>query len=200
MKRNKTPNHSKIVHIQGVGEVQLQRSRRAKHICLSVRPFKGVRIAVPWNVSYQEAMEVAQDKADWLIKHLQRAAHIEKAADAFNRQAPINRAVARNIIVDRLNELARLHGFTYNKVFVRNQKTRWGSCSSRNNISLNANLIRLPAQLLDYTILHELVHTRIKDHSPRFWEMLGKCVDNPRQVDAQLNRFGPMLLSPGNKA
>lgn len=196
MRRNKTPNHSKIVHIQGVGEVQLQRSRRAKHICLSVRPFKGVRIAVPWNVSYQEAMDVAQDKADWLIKHLQRVARIEKAADAFNRQAPINRAVARNIIVDRLNELARLHGFTYNKVFVRNQKTRWGSCSSRNNISLNMNLIRLPGELLDYTILHELVHTRIKDHSPRFWEELEKYVPQPRKVDKQLNRFGPMLLYP----
>lgn len=196
MKRNKTTNHSKIVHIQGVGKVQLQRSRRARHICLTVRPFKGVRIAVPWNVSYQEAMEVAQDKADWLIKHLQRVAHIEKAADAFHRQAPINRAVARNIIVDRLNELARLHGFTYNKVFVRNQKTRWGSCSSRNNISLNVNLIRLPAELLDYTILHELVHTRIKDHSPRFWEELEKYVPRPRKVDKQLNRFGPMLLYP----
>ncbi|MGD9368693.1 MAG: M48 family metallopeptidase [Desulfobacteraceae bacterium] len=196
MKRNNTTSPSKIVHIQGVGDVQLQRSRRAKHICLSVRPFKGVRIAVPWHVSYQEAMEVVQDKADWLIKHLQRVAHIEKAADAFHRQAPINRAVARNIIVDRLNELARRHGFTYNKVFVRNQKTRWGSCSSCNNISLNVNLIRLPAELLDYTILHELVHTRIKDHSPWFWEELAKYVSQPRKVDKQLNRFGPMLLYP----
>lgn len=196
MKRNNTTSHSKIVHIQGVGDVQLQRSRRAKHICLSVRPFKGVRIAVPWHVSYQEAMEVVQDKADWLIKHLQRVAHIEKAADVFHRQAPINRAVARNIIVDRLNELARRHGFIFNKVFVRNQKTRWGSCSSRNNISLNVNLIRLPAELMDYTILHELVHTRIKDHSPHFWEELSKYVSQPRKVDKQLNQFGPMLLYP----
>jgi predicted metal-dependent hydrolase len=194
MMPGKTPNHCKIVHIQGVGKVRLQRSRRAKHICLSIRPFKGVRIAVPWNVCYGQAMKVAQDKADWLIKHMQRAAHIEKAAHAFHRQTPINRAEARNIIVQRLNELARRHGFTYNKVFVRNQKTRWGSCSSRNNISLNMNLIRLPAQLMDYTILHELVHTRIKDHSPRFWQALEKYVPRPKSVDSQLDQFGPMLL------
>ena len=194
MKSVKVPKVSKTVNISGVGEVQLQRSRRAKHICLSVRPFKGVRITVPWNVSYQEAIGVAEEKADWLARQLQRAAHLEKEADAFNRQPPINRAVARNVIVDRLAKLSRRHGFSYNKVFVRNQKTRWGSCSADNNISLNVNLIRLPTELMDYTILHELVHTRIKDHGPGFWAELEKYVDRPRVVDERLNQYGPMLL------
>lgn len=189
---------SKTVHIKGVGKVQLQRSRRAKHICLSVRPFKGVRIAVPWNVSYKQAMAVAHEKVDWLNKHLERAALIEKEASHFNQLAPINRAVARNIIGDRLDELARRHGFAYNKVFVRSQRTRWGSCSGQNNINLNVNIIRLPCELMDYIILHELVHTRIKDHSPRFWKMLGQYVDDPKRVDQQLNQYGPMLLSTAN--
>lgn len=186
---------SKIVHIKGVGKVHLERSRRAKHISLSVRPFKGVRVAVPCNVSYKRALVVAREKADWLAKHLERVAVVEKKANEFNRLSPINRAVARNIIVHRLDELAHRHGFIYNKVFVRNQKTRWGSCSSHNNINLNVNLIRLPAELIDYIIFHELVHTRIKDHSPQFWKELGKYVANPRKVDQQLNHYGPMLLS-----
>ena len=188
----------KIVNIEGVGEVQMQRSRRAKHICLSVRPFKGVRIAVPWNVSYKEALAVAQEKVDWLAEHLKRAAQVEEEANGYNHMIPINRAVARNVIVDRLEELARRNGFTYNKVFVRNQKTRWGSCSADNNINLNVNLIRLPAELMDYTILHELVHTRIKDHSTRFWKELGKYVADPGKVDQELNQYGPMLLSIAN--
>ncbi len=186
--------HSRTIHIDGVGDVQLHRSRRAKHICLSVRPFKGVRIAVPWNVSYQEAIGVAEEKADWLVKQLQRSARLEEEADTFHRQPPINRAVARNVLVDRLEELALRHGFAYNKVFVRNQKTRWGSCSANNNINLNVNLIRLPADLRDYTILHELVHTRIKNHGPRFWKELEKYIERPREVDKRLNRYGPMLL------
>jgi len=194
MKKSTVHGKSKTIHIEGVGQVQLHRSRRAKHICLSVRPYKGVRIAVPWNVSYNEAIGVAEEKADWLAKQLQRSARLEKEADAFNRQPPINRTVARTVIVDRLEELARRHGFTYKKVFIRNQKTRWGSCSADNNINLNVNLIRLPADLRDYTILHELVHTRIKDHSVRFWEELGKYVDQPREVDKQLNYYGPMLI------
>ncbi len=197
MKPGKPPKDSKTVLIDGIGEVQLQRSRRAKHICLSVRPFEGVRIAVPWNVSYQEAIGVAREKSDWLVKQLERSAHLEAAADAFNRQPPINRTVARNVLVDRLAELAQRHGFSYKKAFVRNQKTRWGSCSANNNLSLNVNLIRLPAELMDYTILHELVHTRIKDHGPRFWEELGKFVDHPRELDKCLDQYGPMLLGSG---
>jgi predicted metal-dependent hydrolase len=61
------------------------------------------------------------------------------------------------------------------------------------------NLIRLPVELMDYTILHELVHTRIKDHSARFWKELGKYVADPVKVDQELNQYGPMLLSMANR-
>lgn len=191
----KKRSSSKTIIVEGVGKIHLHRSRRAKHVCLSVRPFKGVSVAVPYNVSFKEAVKVAQSKSDWLTKHMQRVSQIEEAADAFNRQAPINRAVARRIIVERLEELAHQNGFAYNKVFVRNQKTRWGSCSNHNNINLNVNLIRLPAQLMDYIILHELTHTRIKNHSPQFWEELAKYIPHPKEVDKQLKPYGPMLLS-----
>jgi hypothetical protein len=81
----------------------------------------------------------------------------------------ISKAKARTALIGRLDELAELHDFRFNKVSIRNQKTKWGSCSARNNISLNMNLARLPAELTDYVILHELVHTRIKNHSKEFW-------------------------------
>ncbi len=185
------------VHLEGVGDVLLERSRRARHICLSIRPFKGVRIAVPQGVSYDQAMDMARAKAGWIAKHLERMARIEQGAANFNRQAPINRAVARRVIVDRLETLARRHGFVFNKVFVRNQKTRWGSCSAANNINLNVNLIRLPRELMDYVILHELVHTRIKDHGPRFWNELGRYIHDPQGVDQGLQAYEPMLLLQG---
>jgi len=70
-----------------------------------------------------------------------------------------------------------MHDFRFNKVSIRNQKTKWGSCSAGNNISLNMNLARLPEELRDYVILHELVHTRIKNHSREFWALLDEFVD-----------------------
>ncbi len=185
---------SRKVHLSGIGDVLLERSRRAKHICLTVRPFKGVRVAVPLNVTFEAALAVARRKAGWIAKHLERMTHIEKGALDSHRRPPINRAVARRVIVERLEELAGQHGFEYERVFIRNQKTRWGSCSAVNNINLNVNLIRLPRELRDYVILHELVHTRIKDHGPRFWKELGECIVDPRGLDRRLKMHDPMLL------
>jgi hypothetical protein len=115
-------------------------------------------------------------------------------ADYLNRTAPINRQAARQWIIDRLHELADLYGFSFRKAFVRNQKTRWGSCSHQNNINLNVNLVRLPEHLMDYAILHELVHTRIKNHSPVFWAELEKYVPNARQVDKELDNYRMCLI------
>lgn len=185
---------SRIIRIEGVGDVLFERSRKARHICLSVRPFKGVRVAVPYGVSFKQAEAVALDKADWIGKHLERMADAEQAAAAYDSRMPINRAVARRVIAERVEELAAQYGFSYRKVFVRNQKTRWGSCSMKNNINLNVNLIRLPAVLRDYVILHELVHTRVRDHSPRFWAELEKYVPGCRRVDKQLTQHESLLI------
>ena len=88
----------------------------------------------------------------------------------------------------RLKQLAEKHGFTYSKVFIRNQKTRWGSCSHKNDISLNIKLVCLPNDLLDYVILHELVHTRKKNHGKGFWVMLDRYMGNAKDFASRLNR------------
>jgi predicted metal-dependent hydrolase len=75
-----------------------------------------------------------------------------------------------------LEELAKIHSIKYTRASIRNQKTKWGSCSAKNNISLNINLVRLPDELRDYVILHELVHTRFKNHSKMFWAELDRFV------------------------
>ena len=81
------------------------------------------------------------------------------------------------------------HNFQYNRVSIRNQRTRWGSCSSKDNISLNMKLLHLPDQLIDYILLHELVHTRVKNHSQDFWNELETVVPNARTVDKQLRDY-----------
>ena len=196
MKNRDSRTGSKIIHIDGVGDVLLERSSRARHIFLSIKPFKGVRVAVPRGVPFEQAEAVALARASWIARHLQRMADLERRAGLPEPRAPLNRTVARRVIVERLAELARRFGFDYNRVFVRNQKTRWGSCSARNNINLNVNLIRLPVHLRDYVILHELVHTRIKHHGPLFWEELERYVTDCRKVDKQLNQYEFMLVAP----
>ncbi len=84
----------------------------------------------------------------------------------------IYRKEAKEYLPQKLAQLAGKHGFSYQKVTIRNNKTNWGSCSSKNTISLNLHLMKLPFHLIDYILLHELVHTKIKNHSPAFHKML----------------------------
>ncbi|MBU2520893.1 MAG: M48 family metallopeptidase [Proteobacteria bacterium] len=185
---------SRKVAIKGVGEILLERSSRARHINLSVRPFKGVRVAVPYGVSFDKAEEVTHSKAGWIKKHLDRMELIEQESIELKKNNHINHKEARKFLTNRLNELSGKHGFDYNKVFVRNQRTRWGSCSVKNNINLNVNLVCLPEELIDYTILHELVHIRIKNHNKEFWDELDKLVVNAKKLDKKLNKYNVLLL------
>mgnify|MGYP001815618939 CR=1 FL=1 len=193
-RRFKSSVEAKTVELKSVGPIQIERSRRAKHINVSVRPYRGVRVAVPVGVSFASAELFAQSKAGWIKKQVEKMEQMERAAQILKENNPIDRPTACKQLVNRLNYLAQKHGFTYNRVFIRNQKTRWGSCSGKNNINLNINLVRLPDELMDYTILHELVHTRVKNHGQQFWAQLERLLGDARKLDRALNDYNHLLF------
>ena len=183
--------HSNTVEIVGVGQVLFERSKKAKNLNISVKPFTGVRVAVPDGLSFQKAEEFVNTKTDWIQKHLARMKQYEENDNTNSAISDdIDRAKAKRKLTRRLKYLAGKHGFTYNRVFIRNQKSRWGSCSSKNNISLNMKIVRLPEELIDYVILHELAHTRIKNHSHDFWSMMNKLVGDGKAKAASLREYG----------
>ena len=100
------------------------------------------------------------------------------------------RVEARRYLPERVNQLATQHGYTYRKVFVKNMKTRWGSCSSALNINLNIHLMQLPSHLIDYVILHELTHTVHKNHGTGFWQELDKITGKAKMLDKELKNTG----------
>lgn len=107
----------------------------------------------------------------------------------------IYRFEARKLLPDRLSELAARYGFQYGNVGIRNNKRNWGSCSGRNNISLNLQLMKLPDYLIDYVLLHELVHTKIKNHSPLFWQKLDEITGNKaRELAREVRSYSTFTL------
>lgn len=96
---------------------------------------------------------------------------------------------AKIYLPKRLKELADKHGFKYENVTIKNASTRWGSCSSVNNINLNLHLMRVPEHLIDYVILHELVHTVEKNHGPHFWKRLEQVYPNARKADREMKNY-----------
>jgi predicted metal-dependent hydrolase len=98
---------------------------------------------------------------------------------------------SQTLLPQRLRLLAEGGSFVYKDVHTRNLKSRWGSCSQDNTIGLNIFLMKLPWQLIDYVLLHELAHTRVHNHSSKFWDELSKYAPNYKQLRRQLHSFHP---------
>lgn len=103
------------------------------------------------------------------------------------------RREAKVFLPDRVKHLAELHSFRYNKISVKNMKSRWGSCSGKNNINLNIHLMSLPEALRDYVILHELVHTVEKNHGPRFWQKLETICPGSTMLRKEVRKYSAEL-------
>ncbi len=186
---------SQTVNIKDVGAVLLEHSRRARRIVISVRPGRGVRVAIPRHTSFKSALEFVHAKKLWINEHLAKVKEYEKHKQAFNEAfRSTNKTESKEKIITRLAQLANQYGFHYNKVSIRNQRTRWGSCSAKGNISLNIKLVALPPELSDYVILHELVHTHVPNHSKKFWQELGKYVIDGKTKAKKLIEYGLGIL------
>ncbi|HLP15222.1 MAG TPA: SprT family zinc-dependent metalloprotease [Bacteroidota bacterium] len=98
------------------------------------------------------------------------------------------RTEAKLLLPPRVNYWAERFGLTVSGVVIKNMRSRWGSCSARNVINLNLHLMRLNDSLIDYVILHELAHTRVKNHGAGYWRFLQSLVVNSRELDEQLRK------------
>lgn len=99
------------------------------------------------------------------------------------------RAQAREYLPARLKELAETHGFEYNRVVIKHNVSNWGSCSAKKNINLNLNLMRLPEELRDYVMLHELCHLRHLNHGAEFHALLESVCPNHRELSKVLKGY-----------
>ncbi len=113
------------------------------------------------------------------------------ASDAHYRA---HRASARAVLVARVEALSAQHGFTYNRIAIRNTLTRWGSCSSRKNINLHYGLAFLPPSVRDYVIVHELCHLRELHHGAAFWARVAQIMPDYRTHRRALRAYAPHTI------
>ena len=168
--------------VADIGPVAVAVSDRARRARITISRDGAIKLVLPRQMPLKQGRKFLESGRDWIVRHLHQV-RTEQA------NPPLDRSWARRLLVERLDELARRHDFKYNRAFVKNQKTLWGSCSAVNNINLNANLVRLPGELRDYVILHELVHTRHKNHGRAFWRALNRIVGNGKQLQRQLRQY-----------
>ena len=168
------------------------RHPRAKRYLLRVADDGSVRVTIPRWGSKREAAAFAENERAWIEKQHRRN------EDEGRRQKPVDvspgverelRDRARRELPARLLELAADHGLKVARVSVRNQRWRWGSCSRKGHICLNWRLVQMPESVRDYVMIHELMHLKRMDHSPKFWKLVAGAYPDFKSARASLRAW-----------
>jgi predicted metal-dependent hydrolase len=172
------------------------RHRRARRYVVRVREDGSVRVTIPRGGSKREAA-VADAQRPWIERQRVRLEEARAAPSTVLATGDERAWRARAIreLPDRLRTLAAEHGLVVTRVSVRNQRWRWGSCSPRGHICLNWRLVLMPSWVRDYVLLHELMHLKRLDHSPRFWKLVAAACPNYQQARAWLGANAERLAS-----
>jgi predicted metal-dependent hydrolase len=145
------------------------RHRRARRYVLRVDSDGRVRVTIPRGGSRREADAFAQRQLGWI--HQQRQTTVERTTISHEEKRR-HRALAKEVLPPRLHALAARHGLTVTRVSIRDQRSRWGSCARDGHICLNWRLVLMPEWVRDYVLVHELMHLRRMDHSPKYWKFV----------------------------
>ena len=195
----------KTYHDVTVGDVLVRRSPRARRVSIRVSASKGIVVTVPFWASFKSGLAFLALNREWVmatvLRQQKKLAQSDAATgiagmDEAERAAEVERlrAEAKAWLPGRLRELADRYGFTFGKVFIKHNKSNWGSCSVRGNINLNLNLMRLPEDLRNYVMLHELAHLRHANHGPQFHALLDAlCTDctgrSARDLEKDIRKY-----------
>lgn len=153
-----------------------------------------VLVRCPNRMAAADIRRFVESKADWIEKHLSRVADRPKLPPLTVDEVRALADRALKIIPQRVTHFAPLVGVSYNGITIRNQRTRWGSCSSLGNLNFNCLLVLVPPAVLDYVVIHELCHRREMNHSAKFWAEVEKFDPDYREHRKWLKENGGSLI------
>lgn len=155
---------------------------KRKSVAIQIRPDGQVIVRAPYGCPRSFINSFIHQKADWIVKHsAENKQRYEKQVQLKKDRPTLSDAqrkryieTARSIFTQKAAYYARLIGVTYGRISIREQKTRWGSCSAKGNLNFNWKLALMPEEILDYLVVHELAHRVEMNHSPAFWAVVAE--------------------------
>lgn len=183
-------------------EYELIRSAR-KTIAIEITPEGKVVVRAPRRCARRVIEELLREKEGWILDHLQKIRLRREEQQARRDNQPKwqesdyarARSLAKAVFQQKAELYAHLMQVDYGRITVRDQKTRWGSCSAKGNLNFNWRLILAPEEVLDYVVIHELAHRREMNHSDRFWRIVESVMPDYRERRQWLRDHGDQLMS-----
>lgn len=180
-------------------KIEIIRSSR-KTLAIEIRPDMRVIVRAPYQASGSYIEQFIADRTDWIVEHLRK---LEQKNRQCNDALPVKKLSndelkkladkACSYIPGRVAHFAPLVGVTYGRITIRNQRTRWGSCSSKGNLNFNWRLIFAPEEVVDYIVVHELAHRKEMNHSRAFYNVVASVLPDYKVQEKWLKENGEKL-------
>lgn len=154
-----------------------------------------VEIRAPRTVTQGQIDDFIRQHQDWLDRQLQITAELRRLPPLTEAEIRALGQRALKAIPPRVQAFARRIGVDYGRITIRNQKSKWGSCSSQGNLNFNCLLMLCPPEVLDYVVAHELCHRLEMNHSPRFWALLEQVIPDYEARRQWLKTEGAKLIA-----
>ncbi len=180
-------------------DIAVIRSNR-KTVAIQVNADLTVTVRVPRHTSRKDIERIISEKEPWIRKHIEQIRAKKEAYEAMKTLHLTDEEIrelvdkARKYIPGRVAYFAEHMGVTYGRITIRNQKTRWGSCSSKGNLNFNCLLMLTPAEIIDYVVVHELCHRKEMNHSGAFWNEVEKVLPDYREAVRWLKEEGSQIM------
>lgn len=159
---------------------------KRKSVAIKISDIGGISVYVPTRLSLSEADKIVDSKYPWISRQIERVA-LYNHVPAFTLAQ--KKAASREIRLRIDTFLKNYTGKKPNRIFIRYSSSRWGSCSSLGNISINGYLISLPDEYFEYVLLHELTHLYYLNHSNDFWNMMSSRIVNWKHLRKELYQY-----------
>lgn len=188
---------SQTIFLSETVSCKVNRRKQSRHIRLTVQSGGQVMLSLPQRVSLVQAKAFLAEKKEWILEAYHRALNQSPRllSQGGAEEYRVYKEQTRRMLIERVGKFCLFYGVSYRGLSVRNQHTRFGSCSASGHLSFNYRLIFLPESLLDYVVAHEVCHLLELNHSQKFWALVARTIPDYQERKRQLQAFSRTSLS-----
>ena len=166
-------------------EFKIKRRANIKRLKISIDENANVLVSSPLLIPKFIIERFIKDKSEWIIETREKVMQKKKYPE-FNDEL---KQEAKNLVMSLLEEVNDIYGFEYKNIRIKNQRSRWGSCSRIGNLNFNYKLLFLPEELARYVVVHEVCHLKELNHGAKFWKLVEKACPNQKELRKELKNY-----------
>jgi len=176
----------------------LKKHPRSKRMSLTLQHDGRLVVTIPHRGTHLGAERFIREKRSWIQKYI-NVDHLrsyDERQNTFDKEYKARKKEVLELVEQKVAYFNANYRFSYNKIYVKNHKAQWGSCTEKNNLNFNYRLIHLPDDLQNYLIVHELCHLKELNHSQRFWELISLTLKDYKSLRRRLREASIFPTNP----